>query len=95
MADPIKPTAADHDAAYALVPFLCAPTFASEVAKAFARHAQQAREQALDKGAMMIEVAAFQTDPNNPPHEIWTHGFETAREVFAAALRALKEQPPC
>lgn len=40
--------------------------------------------------AMLIETAAFQTAPDNPPHEIWTHGFETAREVFAASIRALQ-----
>lgn len=90
MADPIKPTGADEAMAARYnreFPEL-------RLAQAFALRAQQAREQALEEAAMLIETGAFRTDEDNPPHEIWTHGFEAAREVFSTIVRAIKGKRP-
>lgn len=92
MPDPIKPTAADREALERIddaLGFLL-DNEREIVLQAFARHAQQAREQAAK---VADEYAAY-----HDKHDDGLSGFDKmalgAREV-AEEIRALKEQPPC
>lgn len=96
MTDKLEPTQADEELADAIEEAISdsidmdwQPSWAVPAIVEIVRQAERA---ALERAAMMIEVASFQTDPNKPPHKIWTHGFETSRDVFAASIRALAQK---
>lgn len=102
MPDPIKPTAADREAAasayYAWIgsnPVIPRKMTAGDadghsMVQAFALHAQQAREQAMEEA-----LGAQPSTAENPNEDAYQRGRFDGIMEFAKAILALKEQPPC
>lgn len=112
MSDPIKPTAADEAAAETLFRTILGDvgSYAEwgytsyreaaqrNIAQAFALHAHQAREQALEEAAKVAECQFDDRGNSRSGHHSetdWTDGYRDGTKAASTAIRALKEQPPC